>query len=73
MKQNLVISRDRCCLTNKKKCKIFLMSTEEQLVNYVHHTRGFIQTFFLFNPFFPSAPFLYPLKTSECFEEVEKG
>ena len=31
------------------------------------------------NPFVPSAPFLYPLKTSEnltvfwCFQEVEKG
>ena len=32
-----------------------------------------------FNPFVPSAPFLYPLKTSEnltvfwCFQEVKKG
>ena len=31
------------------------------------------------NPFFPNAPFLYPLKTSEkimvywCFQGVEKG
>ena len=25
------------------------MSTEEQLVSYVDHTRGFIQIYFLFN------------------------
>ena len=31
--------------TNKKMCAIFLMSTEEQLVNCVPH--GFIQAFFI--------------------------
>ena len=33
------------------------MSTEEQLVNYVRHTRGFIQTFFYLTHSFPVHPF----------------
>ena len=30
----------------KKKGEIFLMPTQEQLVNCVHHNRGFFKTFF---------------------------
>ena len=33
----------------RKRCEIFLMFTEEQLVNCVRHTCVFIQTYLLFN------------------------
>ena len=38
-----------------------------------------ITKYISFNPFFPNAPFLYPMKTSEnrnvflCFQGVDKG
>ena len=52
-----------------------------QIFIYMFNLRNFLTIFlrsFLFNPFVPSAPFLYPLKTSEnfmvfgCFQGVEK-
>ena len=52
-----------------------------QLFIYIFNLRNFVTIFlhsFLFNPFVPSAPFLYPLKTSEnftvfgCFQGVER-
>ena len=46
--QHRVTLRDLYCFKNKKS-EIFIMSTEEQLVNCVRHTRGFIQIYFLFN------------------------
>ena len=48
LKQHRVICRDLCCFLKKEKsCEIFLISTEEQIVHCMHHTRGFIQKYFL--------------------------
>ena len=33
----------------RKKCEVFLMSTEGQLVNCARHTRGFVQAYIFFN------------------------
>ena len=46
-KQHQVICRDFYCLFKKRKqFEIFIMSAEEQLVDCVLNTRGFIQTYF---------------------------
>ena len=48
-KQHQVICRDFYCLFKKRKqFEIFIMSAEEQLVDCVLNTRGFIQTYFFF-------------------------
>ena len=50
LKQHQVISRKLYCFKNKKKkFEIIIPSPEENLVNCVRHTCGFIQTYFLFN------------------------
>ena len=49
LKQHQVICCDFCFKNKNKKMRIFLMSTDEELVNCVRHARGIIQTYCLFN------------------------
>ena len=52
--------RDLYCFKNrKKKCELFLMSIEEQLVNCVRHTRSFTQIYFSFNLFMNSINMIF--------------
>ena len=50
LKQHQVISHNLYCFKNKKKKgEIIFTFPEENLLNCVRHTFGFIQTYFLFN------------------------